>query len=296
MPQEDDVSLQKRNACGSRIPASLQSAAMMGLLAVAAGPLTSAFAQVPDYVERNNESIRQACILAGCLDPPNRMGPAQAPGIWGALAVSPSTLVYGSTWGYQNRQDAENSARKECSIAMNAMRDCKVVGVFANACVALATSTNEHAWGFSGTFDSVKQAADAAMTRCRNAGGRNCAITAKFCSPSQGTSKVDVWGAIAASPTTLASGNAWNFASQQDAGARALKECAANGARDCKVVAAVANVCVAYAASLPEKAYGVSGAVRTTKAASSDALAQCQRAGGRSCVVDVSFCADGVRH
>jgi len=178
---------------------------------------------------------------------------------------------------------------------MNAVRDCKVVGAFANACVALATSPNEHAWGFSGTFSSVKQAADAAMNRCQNGGGRTCAIVSKFCSPSQGTSKVDVWGVVAASPTTLASGNSWNLASRQDANARALKECAANGVRDCKVVAAVANDCVAYAASMPEKVYGVSGAVRTTKAASSDALRQCQRAGGQSCVVDVSFCADGVR-
>jgi hypothetical protein len=60
-------------------------------------------------------------------------------------------------------------------------------------------------------------------------------------------------------------------------------------------VAAVANVCVAYAASALEKVFGVSGAVHTIKIASSDALAQCQRAGGRSCAVDVSFCADGVR-
>ena len=275
--------------------ASLQKAALMCLAAVAASaPLTNVFAQVTDYVEKNNEQWRVICIQVGC-DRPSSAGPGQAPGIWGALAMSPSTLVSGSTWGYQNKQDAENSAQKECSLATNAMRDCKIVGVFANACVALATSPNEHAWGFSGTFNSVKQATDAAMTRCQNGGGRTCAIVSRFCSPSQGPSKVDAWGAVAASPTTLASGNSWNFASREDAHARALKECADNGARDCKVVAAVANDCVAYAASMPEKVYGVSGAVRTTKVAKGDALAQCQRAGGRSCVVDVSFCADGVR-
>ena len=265
-------------------------------MAVAASaPLANVFAQVPDYVERNNEQIRQACILAGCDQPAPSGGAALPPGIWGALAVSPSTLVSGSTWGYQDKQSAEKSALKECSLAMNAMRDCKIVGSFANTCVALAISAKEHAWGYSGTYSTMKQAADAAMTRCRNGGGHACTITTNFCSPSQGTYKVDQWGAVAASPTTLASGNSWNFASRQDANARALKECAANGARDCKVVAAVANVCVAYAASMPEKVYGVSGAERTIKIASSDALAQCQRAGGRSCVVDVSFCADGVR-
>jgi hypothetical protein len=292
---EDDVSLHNGipRATGSR--AFAHETAAICLLSIAASVLLASVpAHADDYVERNNEQIRQACILAGC-DQPGQRTPVQAPGIWGALAVSPSTTVFGSTWGYQNQQDAANSAVRECSIAMNAMRDCKVVGVFANACVALATSAKENAWGFSGTFSSVKQAADAAMTRCQNGGGRSCAIVANFCSPSQGSSRVDLWGAIALSPTTLFYGNTWNFGNRQDAGARALKECAANGARDCKIVATVANDCVGYATSLPEKVYGVSGAARSIKAANSDALAQCQRAGGRACGVDLSFCADGVR-
>jgi hypothetical protein len=275
--------------------ASLEKAAMMCLVAVAAwAPLTNVFAQVTDYVQRNNEQINQICIQVGC-DRPSSAGPGQAPGIWGALAMSPSTLVSGSTWGYQDKQTAENSALKECSLAMNAMRDCKIVGSFANACAAFATSVKEHAWGYSGTYDSFGQAADAAMNRCRNGGGHACTITTIFCSPSRGTPKLQYWGAIAMSPGTLYSGKTWNYGSRQDAAAAAMEACASKGARDCKVVAAVANVCVAYAASLPENVYGVSGAVRSIKLASSDALAQCQRAGGRSCVVDESLCADGVR-
>jgi len=178
---------------------------------------------------------------------------------------------------------------------MNAMRDCRIVGSFANTCVALATSAKEHAWGYSGTYSTMKQAADAAMTRCRNGGGHACTITTDFCSPSRGAAKLDYWGAIAMSPGTLDYGNTWNYGSREDAAAAALEACASKGARDCKVVTAVANVCVAYATSLPEKVYGVSGAMRTIKVARSDALAQCQRAGGRSCAVDESFCADGVR-
>jgi hypothetical protein len=133
------------------------------------------------------------------------------------------------------------------------------------------------------------------MTRCRSGGGHACTIAANFCSPSRGTPKIDYWGAIAMSPVTLNYGNTWNYGSREDAAAAALDACAAKGARDCKVVAAVANLCVAYAASQPERVYGVSGAVAKMRAATNDALAQCQRAGGRSCAVDVSFCADGVR-
>ena len=121
-------------------------------------------------------------IYNDCVASCNR-GPTQAPGIWGAVAVSPSTLASGSSWRYQSEKDAENQALRECSLAMNAMRDCKVVGTFTNACVALATSPHENAWGFSGSKASIKSAVKSAMTQCQKYGGRSCKIVSKFCSP-----------------------------------------------------------------------------------------------------------------
>lgn len=107
----------------------------------------------------------------------------------------------------------------------------------------------------------------------------------------------DVWGAIAVSPSTLLAGNSWNFKSEQDAAKRALKECqTATKADDCKVVITVADVCVSLAISKPEKIYAVGGPTGAISYANGNATLHCQRAGGRSCAIALSFCADGIRH
>jgi hypothetical protein len=107
----------------------------------------------------------------------------------------------------------------------------------------------------------------------------------------------DVWGAIAVSPSTLLVGNSWNYKSEEDSAARALKECqAAAKVGDCKVVIKVADVCVSLAISKPEKVYAVGGPTGAISYANGNAMLHCQRAGGRSCAVVTSFCADGVRH
>lgn len=121
-------------------------------------------------------------IYNDCVASCNRE-PSQAQGVWGAIAVSESTLAFGSAWGYQSEQDAKHRASRECSLAMNAMRDCRVVGTFSNACVALATSPNEHSWGFSGSQTNINSAVKNAMTQCKKYGGRSCDIVSKFCSP-----------------------------------------------------------------------------------------------------------------
>lgn len=105
--------------------------------------------------------------------------------------------------------------------------------------------------------------------------------------------KPDVWGAVAVSPSTLAYGSSWNWKSEKDAAAAALKYC---GARDCKVVATVADVCLSLVESAAERIYMVGGPIGAANFADNNALLQCQRAGGRACIVKASFCADGVKH
>lgn len=106
----------------------------------------------------------------------------------------------------------------------------------------------------------------------------------------------DVWGAIALSPSTLASGNAWNYRSAAEAASRATAECRKSGASDCKVVVTVADHCVALAISKAENIYTVGGPVGAANYADGGALLRCQRAGGKNCTIDLSFCADGIRH
>lgn len=107
----------------------------------------------------------------------------------------------------------------------------------------------------------------------------------------------DVWGAIAVSASSLDYGTSWNFNNEKDAGSRALQECQkATGAKDCKVVVTVADVCVALALSKPDKIFSVGGPTGAVNYASGNATLHCQRAGGKSCAIMTSFCADGVRH
>ena len=109
--------------------------------------------------------------------------------------------------------------------------------------------------------------------------------------------QADVWGAIAVSPSTLLEGHSWNFKSEAGASNRALTECrAVTKAHDCKVVITVADVCLSLAISKPEKVYGVGGPGPGVNYANGNATLHCQRAGGRSCAVVTSFCADGILH
>jgi hypothetical protein len=107
----------------------------------------------------------------------------------------------------------------------------------------------------------------------------------------------DVWGAIAVSPSSLDYGSSWNFKSEKDAAARAMQECQkSTGAKDCKVAVTVADVCVALAMSKPDKIFAIGGPTGAANYASGNATLHCQRAGGKSCAIITSFCADGIRH
>jgi hypothetical protein len=106
----------------------------------------------------------------------------------------------------------------------------------------------------------------------------------------------DVWGAIAVSSTTLMSGTSWNYRSEAAASQRALTECRATRASDCRVVVTVADVCVSLAISKPEKVYAVGGPIGAANFSDGNAMLRCQRAGGRACTISTSFCADGIRH
>jgi hypothetical protein len=107
----------------------------------------------------------------------------------------------------------------------------------------------------------------------------------------------DVWGAVAV-PSSLATrpGFSYNYRSEQGAKQGAMENCASKGGKDCKVVVTVADVCVAVAISKPERIYTVGGPIGASNVANDGAMLKCQRAGGHSCAVTTSFCADGINH
>jgi Domain of unknown function (DUF4189) len=108
--------------------------------------------------------------------------------------------------------------------------------------------------------------------------------------------QADVWGAIAVSPTTLLHGHSYNYLSEEEAARMAVEDCHEKGPRDCKVAVTVADVCVALATSKPEHIYRIGGPTGNVTVASGNGMLMCQRAGGRSCYIDLTFCADGINH
>ena len=94
-----------------------------------------------DPVQQQQRQKENACIMSGactclygvCTENATGMRfaapPAPKPDVWGAVAVSPSTLAYGSSWNWKNEKQAAATALKYCGA-----RDCKVVATVADVC------------------------------------------------------------------------------------------------------------------------------------------------------------------
>jgi len=98
------------------------------------------------------------------------------------------------------------------------------------------------------------------------------------------------WAAIAVSPSTLGAGASHAQASQADAESLALHACQVNGVKDCKVVNSGVNDCVALAMTMHPNRY-FNGSGPTREGAAANALAECTKAGGSDCFVELSPCA-----
>jgi hypothetical protein len=248
-----------------------------------------------DWAQKNADACNDALGYVGCANLGKPQGPAALPpGIWGAIAFSTATFQSGYSWGQQNGQSAGNAAASECYRVMNAMRDCPVVGTFSNACAALATSGKEGAWGYSGPFNSIRQAMENALERCQKGGGHSCAVVASLCSPGGPKDNSDLFTAIAVSDgKQLTWGVSWNEVSKNNANVAAINYCRKQGGQQCKVQMWASNACVALAAG-DDGAWGADWNV-DKKEAGNKALKWCVSNKGKNCSLKVSSCATDPR-
>jgi hypothetical protein len=250
-----------------------------------------AYADDVDWAEKNAQACNDALGYVGCANLGKPQGPP--PGMWGAIAFSTATFASGYSWGQQNAQAAANAAASECYRTMNAMRDCPIVGSFANACAALATSGKEAAWGYSGPLNSVREATQNALDRCQKGGGRSCTIVASLCSPGGPGSAPDVFTAIAISTQPLAWGVSWQANSKAEASNTALNYCQKSGGQQCKVQMLAWNTCVALATG--EDGAWAADWNANKAVASNNVLQTCRNDKGKNCSVKVSTCATDPR-
>ena len=260
------------------------------LLVLTAGALR---AQDVNWQEKNAQSCVDALGYAGC-DNLGKKPPGPPPGIWGAIAFSTATFSSGYSWGQQNAQAAGNAAASECYRSMNAMRDCPVVGSFANACAALATSGKENAWGYSGPLNNIQQATQGALDRCQKGGGHSCTIVASLCSPGGPRDASEVFAAIAISDVLpLTWGVTWDENSKAAAYGAAINYCSQYGGKQCKVQMWASNSCVAMALDDGNKWSVAWNASKTD--ASNTVLQMCRNNSGKNCAVKVAACSSDPR-
>ncbi len=117
--------------------------------------------------------------LPSCSQGRAAPAPPPKPDVWGALAVSPSTLNSGASWNYKSEADAAQSALDRCR--KTGVSDCKVERTVADVCVALATSKTERIFGIGGPTGAGNFADNAALLKCRRGGGTSCIVQASFC-------------------------------------------------------------------------------------------------------------------
>jgi hypothetical protein len=114
-----------------------------------------------------------------CPNQRNQRQAAPEPDVWGAIAVSPSTMIYGTAWKFSSEQAAKDWALKDC--AKKGPRDCHVAVSVADVCVALAISKSEKVAVTGGPTGANNFASGNAVLRCQRAGGHSCEIAIAFC-------------------------------------------------------------------------------------------------------------------
>lgn len=122
--------------------------------------------------------IRILALLAGLFTLAILPSAASA-GDWGAIALSTRTGAWGTSYNYDDEEEARDRAMSECR--KNA-RDCKVFRTFENTCVAVAGDGSGNfgwAWGYT-TSERRRRA----ISQCRDQGGRNCKVETTFCTGS----------------------------------------------------------------------------------------------------------------
>ncbi len=103
--------------------------------------------------------------------------PARAQGVYGALAISPSTGAYGYGYNYATDALARDRAMTECR---KHAQDCRVYATFQRQCIAIARASN-NAFGWALGYPNEERP-ERALNECAARDGNDCKIVTRFCS------------------------------------------------------------------------------------------------------------------
>jgi serine/threonine-protein kinase len=107
--------------------------------------------------------------------------PAAAQGVYGALAISPSTGAYGFGYNYDTSAAARDRAMTECR---KHAQDCQVYAQVQRQCIAVARASN-NAFGWAYGF-AADERGERALNECAGRNGNDCKVVTRFCSGATG--------------------------------------------------------------------------------------------------------------
>jgi hypothetical protein len=119
--------------------------------------------------------------VAQVCEYPQKPSAPEEPDVWGALAISPSTLDWGSSWNFSSKRAAIDQALTNCRASPHKAKDCKIEVTFPDICVALAISKPDGRYSLGGPIGAADYADGNALLLCHRAGGKDCAIATDFC-------------------------------------------------------------------------------------------------------------------
>jgi hypothetical protein len=109
----------------------------------------------------------------------NQVTAAAAPGVYGAIATSQSSLDFGSAWGYTDPAAAVRRALAECN-ARVAHADCVARVSLNNDCTALVVSP-VRGQSIVATESDKTLASALGLAQCDATGAEDCVVRQNFC-------------------------------------------------------------------------------------------------------------------
>jgi serine/threonine-protein kinase len=127
-------------------------------------------------LSHNHKPIAYAPTIRALANYPKYRGPGSVSpaDFYGAISYSQSSRRFGSAWGYQSKNEAEQRALASCN-----REDCQIVIWFKNACGSLARARNG-AIAWSGGKDLI-EAKRLASNECTRRWG-SCKLICSVCS------------------------------------------------------------------------------------------------------------------
>lgn len=104
---------------------------------------------------------------------------------YGAIAISPSTLAYGTSYRFPTRQQAEAAALTYCHGNAGHPKDCQISSWFWNSCASLALNPKSGRSGghWGSAWDANRELArKKALLACSRTAGVDCQSVVTFCS------------------------------------------------------------------------------------------------------------------